>query len=264
MFDVDAFKQYLLCNADSAKANKIALAELINAIADFSQTPDKYLGIASNSSSYYIKKVFYSILENKPRSVGVQKYILNNYGYQKCYRCSLVLQLEEYNKKADRWNLLDNECRNCANSRCAIYRTNNINKELDRDKAYKKQNKETIALNRIARYKENPAIEIQKVRDWQKLNSDKVNATQAKRRANKLRATPKWLTVDDLNKITEFYVLAKQLEQETGIKYHVDHIVPLQGTTVSGLHVPWNLQVIPAAENLTKSNKFCDGDACLI
>jgi hypothetical protein len=256
MFDIEAFKQYLLYNADSTKANKIALVELINAIADFSQTPDKYLGIPSNTSSYYIKKVFYKALHNKPRSVSVQKYLLNSYGYQKCYKCTLVLTIEEYNKKADRWNLLDNECRSCANARSRKYRTNNIDKELARDKKYKEQNKEAISINRIARYRQNPQAEIQKVREWQKLNSNKVNANQAKRRANKIKATPKWLTAEHLQQITEFYTIAKQLEQETGIKYHVDHIIPLQGTNVCGLHVPWNLQVIPASENIAKSNHY--------
>jgi hypothetical protein len=256
MFDIEAFKQYLLCNADSAKANKIALAELINAITDFSQTPDRYLNIASNTSSYYIKKVFYRLLEGKPRSVSVQKYLLNKYGYQKCYRCKYVLKLEDYNKKSDKWNLLDNECKSCSNARCSIYRSNNLDKELQRDRNYKVKNKEIIAEKRKQRYKADPTTEIQKVREWQKLNSNKVNATQAKRRANKLRATPKWLTAEQLLKIKEFYTLAVHLEKQTGIKHHVDHIIPLQGITICGLHVPWNLQVLTAKNNISKGNKF--------
>lgn len=75
----------------------------------------------------------------------------------------------------------------------------------------------------------------------------------AKRRAAKLHRTPKW---SDLNAIWLLYVEAYGRTRRTGIEHHVDHIYPLQGKLVSGLHVPENLRVVPATVNLTKSNRF--------
>ncbi len=75
------------------------------------------------------------------------------------------------------------------------------------------------------------------------------------RRAKKLNATPKWLTEMQLDDIKALYLKCKVLKVLTGIIYHVDHIIPLQGDNVSGLHVPWNLQILPWYENLSKGNR---------
>ena len=83
-------------------------------------------------------------------------------------------------------------------------------------------------------------------------------ALVAKRRAAKLQATPPWLTAGHIAAMQAKFEEAARLTADTGIEHHVDHIVPLQGRGVRGLHVPWNLQVIPASVNLKKHNRLVD------
>ena len=74
-------------------------------------------------------------------------------------------------------------------------------------------------------------------------------------RGNQQRiATPLWLTEDNLRDIKKIYKKRDYLNNTLNIKHHVDHIVPLVSEYVCGLHVPWNLEVIEANENLRKSN----------
>lgn len=76
------------------------------------------------------------------------------------------------------------------------------------------------------------------------------------RKATIKRACPNSLSEEDFEKIKQIYLECKKISDETGIVHHVDHIVPLNGENVCGLHVPWNLQIITAEENLRKSNKY--------
>ena len=131
------------------------------------------------------------------------------------------------------------------------------NKELtlQRVKKWRQENPEKRAEHRKRWKAKNPDKVAAEKKQYKARNQHKFNAYNGKRRAAKLLRTPKWLTADDLFMIEEAYHLAKLRTELTGISWHVDHILPLQGRKVSGLHVPANLQVIPAKENLKKSNR---------
>jgi hypothetical protein len=90
----------------------------------------------------------------------------------------------------------------------------------------------------------------------QKQNPSLYAAHTAKRRSTLIQRTPKWLTDQDFADIKKFYDLAHELSQAYGFPWHVDHIIPLKGKTVSGLHVVDNLQIMPANVNIAKSNRF--------
>ena len=75
----------------------------------------------------------------------------------------------------------------------------------------------------------------------------------ARRRATLLQRQPPWA---DLRAIRQVYREARQITKATGVQYHVDHKIPLQGELVSGLHVHNNLQILTGAENIKKRNRF--------
>lgn len=88
---------------------------------------------------------------------------------------------------------------------------------------------------------------------WQRENPDRVRLKLTLRKKKVKQATPTWVTKETL---LPYYTAATNLEKVTGAKYHVDHIIPFVHDKVCGLNVPWNLQVIPASDNIKKSNSF--------
>lgn len=150
----------------------------------------------------------------------------------------------------------------CRNHYMRDYRAANpeIIKKVNRRQYAKSKDK--IKTGTKIYYENNRKTRTAQMREYNNKNRDKhlewgkkhrkekpyiYNASSSKRRSAKLKATPKWLTPEQLNEI-------KQIYKDCPKGHEVDHIVPLQGAIVSGLHVPWNLQYLPSDENRRKSN----------
>lgn len=132
-------------------------------------------------------------------------------------------------------NTLSGGCQTCITERSKKF------SKTEKRKQYIKNNRDKFNLG-SKKYREN--------------HKGKVNALHRMHVADKLKRTPTWLSEEEKTRIKCYYQLAAMRSRESGEQWHVDHIVPLQGKTVSGLHVPWNLQVITAKENISKGNKF--------
>jgi hypothetical protein len=132
------------------------------------------------------------------------------------------------------------------------------NKEVSIERAIQwiKENKQRASELNLASYHRNKEIRKVQYKAWTQANKGKVLARVRKYELAKINRTPQWLDKDDGWVIQEIYELSYKRTKMTGIKWHVDHIIPLQGKLVSGLHVPANLQVIPAIINMGKGNKF--------
>ena len=139
------------------------------------------------------------------------------------------------------------------------YRLKNREKLIAYKKAWVEANPEKVKQDSKKRYEEKKSQIKLYVAKYKKSNPHKSNASKAKRKASKKQRTPKWLTKLDFERIKTQYKLAEILTKLHNEPWHVDHVIPLQGKLVSGLHVPSNLQVIRGSENCSKQNTFVLG-----
>jgi hypothetical protein len=155
-----------------------------------------------------------------------------------CTKCGVVKALTEYCKDRKKKDGLKSACRSCAKQYRIKYYQDNKEEHRKKQQIWRENNQERNRYLKARHKRENRGA---------------YNAHSAKRRAQKLQATPAWADQDAIKAI---YAEAQRLQETLGIEFHIDHIVPLQGELVCGLHVESNLQVIPAILNLKKSNKF--------
>jgi hypothetical protein len=191
-----------------------------------------------------------------------------------CCRCKETLPLSSFGKNKTKKDGYQTACKECKKlyskeryqrdpqkhiQQCKEWSDRNPEARKKIAKRYYDNNRELCVARSVQWRRDNPewakAADKKYGKKWRDANRDVCNASLARYRASKLKATPDWLTQDQLEDIKSMYTLAKKFEGIFGLSYHVDHIVPLQGENVCGLHVPWNLQLLEAKLNLSKSNK---------
>lgn len=133
-----------------------------------------------------------------------------------CPRCKIQKNLQEFHKSSR--NTYQSACKMCRKKEAANW------------------------------YKNNKEVSAKRSRKWLENNRELARAIVSSRRRRLRKATPKWLSVFDKRYIRSIYMQARFLNME------VDHIIPLKGKNVSGLHVPWNLQIISKKDNCMKGN----------
>lgn len=156
------------------------------------------------------------------------------------------------------WLVLNPEKRIAANKATAQWQAQNAEYRAAQCRAY--YYKQGVR-ERILELRKAAPIELKQVwrtrsKKWAKQNRPYLTAATRKYTLSKNSRTPKWLSASDELQIASMYSFAKIMEACTGNAYQVDHVIPLQGKLVSGLHTPYNLQVLTAADNLAKGNKY--------
>lgn len=145
------------------------------------------------------------------------------------------------------------QCLDCYNQTRRLYYQKNKEKFKEWQKIWALQNPEKLAESRKTWIKENPEKNKLSKERYRKTHLGKIASKTARYEARKIHASPSWANNFF---IEEVYLLAALRTKISGFPWQVDHIIPLQGKQVCGLHVENNLQVIPAIENQKKNNSF--------
>ena len=169
-----------------------------------------------------------------------------------CTKCAVSKSASDFYVDSRR-GYLRGKCKECLKQEDKSYRTANPEKKVAQVTRWRDANAGKWK-SYIQSYVEQNKDRIKEYRTtWNAQNRPRINALMAKRKARELQALPSWA---DLDAIKTEYALAKWCSKVTGIQYEVDHIIPLQGKKVCGLHTANNLQVIPMSDNRKKNNQF--------
>jgi ATP-dependent 26S proteasome regulatory subunit len=179
---------------------------------------------------------------------------------KQCSKCGLVKDVCLFSKNAKTKDGLQHHCKACK----LEYQRNNANRTAV-TKRYYEANKEVCNARSIASQQKKRAYYNAKMREWIAANKEHhlqtrrthysmnsaADIERVRRRAKRIRSAP--LSVAEIAEVQGLHMFCRIFKG-----FEVDHVVPLSGKTVSGLHTPCNLQVISITENRSKGNKFLE------
>jgi hypothetical protein len=196
-----------------------------------------------------------------------------------CPRCSCDQPRENFSKSSKSKDGLQGYCKSCnkeltharreagyfrgyrkrSSDKIAEARADWVSRNKERlvasNKRYREDNRDKVRQTQRRYREENPDRVSESSRNYREKNRHKYAMYASQRRFVAKQAQPSWLSTDDKKRMELMWGLAELKSYVTGTEYEVDHIVPLQGKTVCGLHVPWNLRVIPREDNRRKRNR---------
>jgi hypothetical protein len=168
-------------------------------------------------------------------------------GLKKCPKCEQAKALECFSKNKIRKDGLDCWCKDCINAKSRVHHAANREEYAAHSKKWAQENPERMALlAKNWRAKNLDRANENRIR-WRKENPERTRFLDAKRYAQEFQATPSWAD-------SELMELVYAEATHRGLI--VDHIVPLQGKNVCGLHVHYNTQLLTRSENSTKNNRW--------
>jgi len=173
-----------------------------------------------------------------------------------CSKCKKVLSIDCFNKNARSPDSYRPDCKECRRGIQRQFYQKNKDREKERNRNWYYRNKEKrLSSNKKWQADNKTNVKLSKTK-YRQNNKEKISFYKAKRRAIELNALPMWVSKEEMVLIKQVYIKARKMSKQDGIQYHVDHIFPLQGNNVCGLHTLNNLQILTASENIRKKNKF--------
>jgi len=192
-----------------------------------------------------------------------------------CTKCGLEQPYSEFYKRSNGY--YQSGCRTCRKKIGARRYSEHKEEMLGYTKEWYEKNPEARKNHKEAHQERNPQYNKEYMkeymkrdyakkarnkrrREYRKLYPEKTRHSErvgeTRRRAAHRRAVPSWLSEEQKDYISKLYRFRRNVSGVVGREYHVDHIIPLRGKNICGLHVPWNLKIIPAKENLVKGNSW--------